>query len=147
MKYEVYRDINTTKDYSEFDFISVGKNGTIHKRIVFEPMQMKGIYSVALLDVDKNGSIRDDTIGNNGDRDKILASVAYTVEIYLGKYPERWVYFRGNTSGKTRLYRMAVGLNIDELVLKFDIYAEQVDGIVPFQKNVPLLGILGRKKI
>lgn len=42
---------------------------------------------------------------------------------------------------------MAVGLNLNELLLKFEIYAEQGECIVPFQKNMEVMGILVKKKI
>ena len=40
---------------------------------------------------------------------------------------------------------MAVGINFEELSLKFKVYAEQRDGIVPFQKNIEVIGLLVKK--
>lgn len=147
MKYEVYREINVTDDYSIFDFVSVGRNGLIHKRIEFMPTKIAGYFNLAFGDVDSDGEIDDYSVSDNGDRNKILATVAYAVEIYLNRYEDRWVYFRGSTLERTRLYRMAVGLNIVELENKFDIYAElKDDTIVPFQKNIDVMGLLVKKK-
>lgn len=97
-------------------------------------------------DIDENGEIDDYSISDNGDRNKILATVANAVEIYLTKYPDRWVYFKGSTQERTRLYRMAVGLNFEELSLKYEIYAERKDGIAPFEKNSEVLGLLVKRK-
>jgi hypothetical protein len=33
------------------------------------------------------------------------------------------------------------------LALKFDIFAEQANGIIPFRKNIEVKGILVKKKI
>jgi hypothetical protein len=110
------------------------------------PSEISGFFNLAFGDVGNNDEIDDAKVSDNGDRNKILATVAFVVEIYLNKYPERWVYFRGNTRERTKLYRMAVGLNLEELETKFEIYAEQQDGIVPFQKNMDVLGLLVRKK-
>ncbi len=147
MKYEVYKDIRITDDFSIFDFVSVGKNGRFPKRIEFMPTEIPNIFNLAFGDIDENGEIDDYSISNNGDRNKILATVTYAVEIYLNKHPEKWVYFKDSTQERTRLYRMAVGLNLNELLLKFEIYAEQGEGMVPFQKNMEVMGVLVKKKI
>lgn len=147
MKYEIYDQLRIAVDFSIFDFISEGKNGSISKRIEFTATDIPGIVNLAFGDVDANGDIDDYSISNNGDRNKILATVAFATDIYLDKYPERWIYFKGSTEERTRLYRMAIGINFEELRHKFEIYAEQFDGFVPFRKNTPALGILVKKKI
>lgn len=146
MKYEVYKDINITDDYSIFDFVSAGRNGNVPKRIEFTPTDIPGFFNLAFGDIDENGEIDDYSITNNGDRNKVLATVAYAVEIYVNNYPDRWVYFKGSTLERTRLYRMAIGLNLEELSLKFEIYAEQNEGIVEFQRNTEATGLLVKKK-
>lgn len=147
MKYEVYKDIKATDDYSIFDFVSIGRKGNILKRIEFTPTEMPGFFNLAFGDINENGEIDDYSISDNGDRNKVLATVAYVVEIYLNKYPDRWVYFRGSTLERTRLYRMAIGLNLEELSLKFEIYADQKDEVVGFQRNIEATGLLVKKKI
>lgn len=146
MKYEVYQGIKITDDYSIFLFLSIGQNGNIPKRIEFMPTEIPGVFNLSFGDVGANGEIDDAKVSDNGDRNKVLATVAFAVEIYLNKYPDRWVYFSGSTRERTRLYRMAVGLNLKELATKFEIYAEQQDGIVPFQTNMEILGLIVRKK-
>ncbi|HZE84579.1 MAG TPA: hypothetical protein VE035_09730 [Puia sp.] len=146
MKYEVYSEIKITDDFGIFDFMSVGKKGYIPKRIEFTITEIQDIANLAFGDIDENNEIDDYSITDNGDRNKVLATVAYAAEIYLNKYPERWIYFKGSTQERTRLYRMAIGLNLDELTLKFDIYAEQANGIIPFRKNIEVKGLLIRKK-
>lgn len=147
MKYEIYDHIKITDDFSIFDFLSVGKKGQILKRIEFTPTDIPGIINLAFGDINEDGEIDDYSISDNGDRNKVLATVAFAVEIYLNKYPEKWIYFKGSTEERTRIYRMAVGLNLEELSLKFDIYAEQSDGIIEFRRNIDAQGILVRKKI
>jgi hypothetical protein len=56
------------------------------------------------------------------------------------------MYFKGSTLEQTRLYSMAIGLNLNELSAKFDIYAEQSEGFLPFAKNIEVRGLLIRKK-
>jgi hypothetical protein len=147
MKYEFYDQLQISDDYSIFDFVSEGKNGRIDKRIEFMPTEIPGIINLAFGDINSDGEINDYSISDNGDRNKILSTVAFATEVYLNKYPNRAIYFRGSTEERTRLYRMAIGINFEELRLKFDIYSEQSDGFAPFQKNTPAFGILVKKKI
>lgn len=147
MKYEFYDHIKITDDLSIFDFFSIGKNGRIPKRIEFMPTEIPDIVNLAFGDINEDGEIDDYSISDNGDRNKILATVAFAADVYLNKYPEKWIYFKGSTDERTRLYRMAIGLNFEELAMKFDFYAEQADGIIPFRKNIEVKGILVKKRI
>ncbi|MEX6686132.1 hypothetical protein QTN47_01425 [Danxiaibacter flavus] len=147
MKYEIYRNIKVSEDYCLFEFISDGQNGYIFKRIEFSETAVSNIYNLAFGDVDEDNQINDIHTSNNGDRNKILSTVAFAVDIFLSNYPKRWVYFKGSTQERTRLYRMAISLNLDELSLKFTIYGEQQNKFVPFQKNVTTDGFLIKKKL
>jgi len=111
------------------------------------PTDVPNYFNLAFGDVEEDGTIDDYSISDNGDRNKILATIAFIVDAYLNRYPGRLIYFKGSTQERTRLYRMAVGLNLDELLLKYEIFAEQKDGFIPFQKDVAVLGILVKKKI
>ena len=147
MKYGVYPQLKVAHDYSTFEFVSMGKKGDILKGIAFTEIESPYVYNLAFGDIDENGEIDDRSISDNGDRNKVLATVAFAVDIYLSKYPQRWVQFKGSTHERTRLYRMAVGLNFDELSTKYDIYIELNNGlIIPFQKNVEVRSIIVNKK-
>jgi len=148
MKYETYTDLLEEPDLRVFEFVSIGKYGPILKRIAFIQTDMPFVYNLAFGDVNEKDEIDDFSISNNGDRNKILATLASVIERYLNKYPKRWIYFRGSTEERTRLYRIAVGLNLEELSTKFDIYAE-VDGnedFLPFRKNMKISAFLVKRK-
>jgi hypothetical protein len=147
MKYEIYTEFKIADNYEVFEFTSIGKKGTIPKRIEFTPTALSNVFNLAFGDIGPDNEIDDYCISDNGDRNKVLATIAYVIEIYLQMYPERLIYFRGSTQERTRLYRMAVGLNFDELSARFDIYAEQSDDFIPFRKNIEASGLLIRKKI
>lgn len=146
MQYKVYNDLYIKDAYSIFEFFSIGQRGIILKRIAFIPTTNDRVYNLSFDDVNLNGEMSSYAISDNGDRNKILATVAYAVDIYLEKYPDRYIFFTGSTDGRTRLYRMAVALNYDELSMKFDIYCQTNVGIIPFQKNIPTTGILVKRK-
>jgi len=146
MKYEMYSDYNFTEDYSVFNFISIGKNGSIPKRITFTTTELKNVYNLAFGDVDENGDLDDYRISDNGDRNKILATVFNVVDIYTKKFPERWIAFRGSTRERTRLYRMAVGLNLEELSLIFEIYAFIDQELRVFTKGMEINAFVIKRK-
>jgi hypothetical protein len=75
MKYEMYFDFRFTQDFSVIDFTSTGKNGAIPKRIIFSTTELENVYNLAFGDIDENGEIDDCRISDNGDRNKILATV------------------------------------------------------------------------
>jgi hypothetical protein len=148
VKYEYYGAIRTADDFSSFDFISTGRSGQFNKRIVFMPTEMQGIYNLAFGDIMENGEIDDYCITDNGDRNKILATVFDVVNTYTAKYPERMIYFRGSTKERTRLYRIAIGINLEELARIFDIYTEiaENDHFIPFRKNMEVEAFLIKRK-
>jgi hypothetical protein len=120
MRYERYPTVYETDDLSVFEFESVSPSGEpIRKRITFAKTEVKGVYNLALGNLRENGLLDDETI--SGDRDKVLATVVQAVDRYTTRYPRRWIYFCGNTPARTRLYRMVIGLNLEELAKKFEI--------------------------
>jgi hypothetical protein len=146
MKYEVYDGIKVAADFAVFDFISTGRNGTIQKRIAFTETDWKNVYNLAFGDIDDDGSINDSSVSNNGDRNKILATVARVVDDYTKRYPDRWIIFKGSTDERTRLYRMAVGLHLEELSATFEIYGYVDEQFILFNKELKISAFLIKRK-
>lgn len=86
------------------------------------------------------------TVSNNGDRNKILATVFKVVDNYTERYPDRWIYITGSTKERTRLYRMAIGINLDELSKTFEIYAISNGELVLFTKNMEISAFIIKRK-
>lgn len=147
MQYDVYKDLYIRDRYSIFEFFSIGPKGLIPKRIAFVPTEFTDIYNLSFGDINIDGEINDYSISDNKDRNKVLATVAYAIEIYLDKHPNRYVFFTGSTKERTRLYRMVVGVNFDELSTRFEIYCQTDSGIIPFQKNIPITGLIVKRKL
>ena len=146
MNYEVYTDIEMSGGFNVFDFISTGKDKAIRKRVAFTRTDMDEVYNLAFGDVDENDEINDYSISNNGDRDKVLATIVNIIEAYTKRFPDHWIIFEGSTIERTRLYRMAIGLHFEELSIKFGIYT-YIDGIItPFVKNMKVKAFLIKRK-
>ncbi len=148
MKYEVYKDIEVDLKYERFEFVSEGYNGRILKRIEFTSTQWSGFYNLAFGDVKENGELDDLKTSNNGDRNKVLATILRVVDFYTKLFPERWLYFKGSTENRTRLYRMAVSLHLEELSEKFEILADPNGDLefVRFQKGLNVNAFLIKRK-
>lgn len=144
MNYEYYADLKIEGDFQVFDFESTGKFGSIHKRTTFESTENPEIFNLAFGDVGDDGEIDDYSRSNNGDRNKILATLVYVIEMYTDRFPNNWVYFQGSTEGRTRLYRIVAGLYFEVLSEKFEIFARVENSIdfVPFRKNMKIIGFL-----
>jgi hypothetical protein len=147
MQYEVYKDLYINEEFSVFDFFSIGKRGVVPKRIIFTTTKFEGIYSLTFGDLDLEGEISDYSISDNGDRNKILATVVHAIDTYLKAYPDRMIFFTGSTKVRTRLYRMVIALNLDYLSDRFDIYCQSDAGIITFQKNLQVQGFLIKRKL
>lgn len=146
MKYEAYETRQVKGDFDAMEFYSHGKNGVILKRAIFTNMGAKDIYSLGFGSVDENDEINDMSITDNGDRDRILVTIYDIILRYTQKYPERWIYFEGSTQSRTRLYRMAIGLNLEALSEKFLIYAYYDECCMPFTKNLTASAFLIKRK-
>ena len=147
MKYDYYNKIEIAPDFETYDFVSDGAKGIIHKRIFFELIQEPAIYNLAFGDLTDNGEIDDYSISDNKDMTKILATIAAAIGLFLEKYPERKVFFRGSTAERTRLYRMAISINLEELSGRYNINGVLPDGgYVNFQKNLFYEGFVISKK-
>ena len=150
-------DISRSKELDVFEFVSVGVKGSIDKIIRFEPTYFSLIYNLAFGDkkvtVDGDNQyieIDDIVISDNGDRDMILATVADAVYIYTFRYPERWVIFMGSNEVRTRLYRMAIVKNYNELCIDFSIFGVLIVNEkiiqIPFDSNTSIDGFIVKRK-
>ncbi len=148
MKYEGYELARIADDLSRFDFLSTGKNGKFQKRIIFTPTGFHNIFNLAFGDIAEESMLDDNSVTDNGDRNRILATIATAVDNYTKRYPERVIYFTGSTKARTRLYRMAIGLNLEELSVTYEIYAEidSQDELVIFQKNMEISAFVFKRK-
>ncbi|CAN5186189.1 hypothetical protein BH09BAC1_BH09BAC1_04790 [soil metagenome] len=129
-----------------FEFNSEGPQGVINKIVQYTETNAQGIYNLAFGDKDPNGDIDDTSISNNGDRDKILATVASTVYAFTNKYPESWVYATGSTKGRTRLYRMGIGKYLKEMENDFEIYGLRNQEWESFVSNAEYEAFLVKRK-
>ena len=106
-----------------YEFTSVGPNGNVKKIVEYTATSIENVYNLAFGDFDEAlDGINDRSVTNNGDSQKVLATVASTVYAFTGKYPDAWIHATGSTAVRTRLYRMGITNNIAEITEDFNVY-------------------------
>ena len=130
-----------------FDFVSEGRKGLIHKLVQYKQTNLKDIYNLAFGDKDhKTGDIDDLSISNNGDSEKVLATVVASIFAFTDKYPNAWIYATGSTKARTRLYRMGITKYLSEVKADFEILGEKNEDWESFKQGVEYDGFLIRRK-
>lgn len=112
-------------NHKTFLFESVGPKGKIRKRVIFSLIneQFEDIYNLSFGDrYHTKSGINDKIISNNGDRTKVLATVALTVLEFFEHFPNAIVYIEGSTPSRTRLYQIEISAHLMEIYEFFDIY-------------------------
>jgi hypothetical protein len=118
-------ELKAGKNLTTFEFLSEGKKGQIVKVIQFEQMNLDNLYNLAFGDKDmETGKLDDEAITDNGDSEKVLATVVSAVYAFADRYPESWIYATGSTAARTRLYRMGINKYFEIVVADFDIMGE-----------------------
>lgn len=130
-----------------FEFTSVGQNGEIPKLVQYSETNRKGIYNLGFGDKNpETGEIDDLVISNNGDSQKVLATVAATVYAFTDRYPNAWIYATGSTKARTRLYRIGLTTHLDEILQDFELFGQRGGEWRPFQKGVEYQAFMVRRR-
>ena len=118
-------ELAANENLSVFEFTSIGQHGEIHKIVQYSETNLKGFYNLGFGDRNSHtGEISDTVISNNGDSRRILATVAATVYSFTERYKGVWIYATGTTKSRTRLYRIGLTNNLNEIVKNFELYGQ-----------------------
>jgi hypothetical protein len=130
-----------------FEFASIGFNGSIQKLIQFSQTDLIGVYNLAFGDKNlETGEIDDLAISNNGDIEKVLATVVAAVYTFTEKYPSSFVYATGSTKSRTRLYQIGITKYLEEGETDFSIYGQLNEEWYLFEKGVNYDAFLVKRK-
>ena len=139
--------LSTGLELKTFEFISEGPKGRIPKLVLFTQTNLKDFHILSFGDKDKfTGEIDDTAISNNGDSEKVLATVVATIYAFTDKYPDAYIYATGSTKARTRLYRMGISNYLSEGKKDFEIYGELKDEWDNFKKGTDYDGFLVKRK-
>ena len=146
MNLEKY-ELKSGEKLQVFEFVSVGVKGKIVKLVQYTPTNYKDLYNLGFGDKNaETGDIDDTVVSNNGDSEKVLATVIATLYAFTDKYKEAIVYATGSTKSRTRLYRMGITKYLIEVQKDFELYGEVEDGWEEFLKDKEYLGFIVIRK-
>ncbi len=130
-----------------FEFISDGPKGAIRKVVEFQETNEPGLFNLAFGDKYENSDEMDDlAVSNNGDTDKVLATVIAAVYAFFDKHPEAFVYATGSTDARTRLYRIGITKFYEEMMQDFYLYGQKGDDFFEFEMGKEYSGFLAQRK-
>ena len=146
MKLDKY-ELKSGQQLEVFEFVSIGSKGRITKLVQYTPTNYKDLYNLGFGDKDiETGGIDDTVISNNGDSEKVLATVVATLYAFIDKHKNAMIYATGSTKSRTRLYRMGITKYLEEIKQDFEIYGELENGWEDFQKDVKYEAFLVKLK-
>ena len=141
-------EYSTESEAELFKFTSEGIKGNIKKLVVYSQMLQEDVYNLAFGDYDKETNLINDTvITNNNDSQKVLATVASTLYVFSDKHPNVWIYATDSNSARTRLYRMGITTNLEEILEDFEVYGLYKDTWQKFEKGKEYEAFLVKRKL
>ena len=121
MKLDRY-ELKAGRNLATFEFLSQGRNGNIVKVVQFQKMTLPNLYNLAFGDKNlETGQVDDMAITDNGDFEKVLATVVAAVYAFANEHKGVWIYATGSTEVRTRLYRMGINKYFDIVQSDFKI--------------------------
>lgn len=136
-KYEIKRMCK------EYFFYSEGPNGRIRKVVQFVLMYNypAPVYNLVFGDWDEVGnSIKTKVISNNGDVEKVLATVAGIIIRFTDIFRNIVVHIKGGDDARKRLYQISLNRYWRETNKVLYVYGYISKQIRPFQKDTNYIG-------
>ncbi len=131
-----------------FDFVSEGPKGAVRKVIEYSKVNTEAdIYNLGFADELEDKSLSDQVATDNKDSQKVLATVAYSAVLFTDRFPDAWIYAKGSTPSRTRLYRIGLSNNLEQFSKLFLILGVTKEGNpVAFEKCGDYDGFLVRRR-
>jgi hypothetical protein len=138
--------VNVSDDHFVYVFFSEGPRGRIKKGVFFTRIG-ENFFNLGFGDWNEDSQDLDDSSrSNNGDRDKVLTTVAFTALDFTSQYPDARIVVEGSTSARTRLYQMGIADNLLEIKENFEVQGLLGDFWEPFQRGKNYAAFLINRK-
>ncbi len=139
--------LDASEDPFTYEFTSDGSKGSIRKVIQFSRMGGSEIYNLGFGDLNsETGDLDDLIVTDNGDSEKVLATVVSAVYSFLNNFPYVWIYITGSTPARTRLYRMGINKYFEIAENDFFLQGETQTNWEPYVKGKDYLAFAIRRK-
>lgn len=134
-------------NFQVFEFDSDGPKGKVRKIVQYTEINVKNYFNLGFGDKNpKTNAIDDLIVTNNGDSQKILATVASTLFEFTKHYPEASIIAVGSTLARTRLYRIGITNNLEAIEKDFLIYGLKDNVWSKFRKGITYDAFLVKRK-
>jgi hypothetical protein len=115
-------ELETAESFMSYEFISKGPKGDIVKLVKYTEINDKGFYNLGFGDKIKNEDDYNDTvISDNQDSVRVLATVAATTYSFTNHFPDAKIFAEGSNEARTRLYRIGISNNLEEIEKDFAV--------------------------
>ncbi|AYB33323.1 DUF6934 family protein [Chryseolinea soli] len=138
-----------TSNHLCYTFTSKGPRGEIQKVVKFKLIHTQPIvvYNLAFGDAnDSELGFDEDVISDNGDRVKVLQTVANIAILFCRRYPQVYVMAKGRSAARNRLYQMMISNRLAEIEDRCEIFGILGSAALAFRKNVNYEGFLVKEK-
>ena len=109
-------EVEINRDQTVYEFISEGPKGKIRKVVRYSSTNLKDFYNLGFGDMNLETKTLDDkVVTDNGDSEKVLATVAATLYAFCYQNPDAWIFAQGSSPARTRLYQMGISKNWEEI--------------------------------
>ena len=139
-------ELSAENSLNIFEFVSIGTKGKIQKIIQFSETHLKDFYNLGFGDKNsETGEVNDKVVSNNGDSQKVLATVVAAIYAFTDRNPSVWVYATGSTEARVRLYRMGINKYYDKVSEDFEIYGLIEDEWLAFNQELDFEAFVVRR--
>lgn len=146
MRLETY-EILSERIVVSYKFISEGPKGEIKKVVDYLELGFLNLFNLGLSDEDESTGLNNDkAISNNGDTRKVLATVAFTMQRFIYKYPQARILIEGNSASRIRLYRINISKYLNDILRIFNVYGLRNSKWELFERNISYSAFLITKK-
>jgi hypothetical protein len=138
--------VQADNEKHQYVFFSEGPMGSIRKVVLYEKLG-EDFFNLGFGDWNEALQQTDDSIrSNNGDREIVLTTVAFTAIDFTDQFPNARIVVEGSTPARTRLYQMAIADNLLEINQNFETYGLFDEEWEPFQQGRNYEAFLIRRK-
>ena len=146
MKLDRY-ELKSGEKLEVFEFVSTGIKGRITKLVQYTETNYKDLYNLGFGDKNiETGELDDNVISNNGDSEKVLATVVATLYVFIDKHPDAMIYATGSSNSRTRLYQIGISKYSDEVMKDFEVYGLKDKNWVLFKKGINYDAFIVKRK-
>jgi hypothetical protein len=130
-----------------YEFTSEGPKGSIQKVIKYTETTNPDVYNLGFGDKLGDTDDYDDmSISDNKDSVRILATVAASTYTFTDAYPEKSILATGSTQSRTRLYRIGISNNLEEIEKDFVVLGYLNDKWELFERNKDYIAFVIKRK-